>query len=482
MDFDFGVGAKPQSLIKILLLREIQEAFASRRFWAILALCLILIPLGVEVSIRDYQTRLQGYREAVRIYQEETKTISDVLYKEGAKAFFPPSPLSFLSLGLELVIPNVAESQFVSANPPAVMRLNNNQGIDNLYEFFFGPLDVVFIVGVIMSFLAIILTFGAIAGEKEQGTLKQVLSNSVPRAQVLLAKAAANGVVLIIPFLLALILTLSVLKVQGIVLSVAGVSTSIGMAILMSVLLIGAFFNLGLLVSSLTKQAVPALVILLLAWVFLYGVFPRLSSAVAEIIVPVKSEGQVDFEKAQVKRDVYKERDAEIDRVIRQGDKNLTSQPGELGKTQEEVQNRYQAKLEGSWTILDRDIKERQNKQFALATALSRLSPVSCFVRPMSELSRSGWLEYEQFDGTVRHYGEVLNREIFSKQKWLRTSGGVTGWNEANIKAPAPVFAYPWVPIDAVISNVLPDILMLVLFNLVFFAGAFVAFLSYDPR
>jgi hypothetical protein len=104
-------------MMRVLFIKEIREVLASRRFWVILALCLVLIPLGVEVSLKDYQTRLQNYREAVRIYQDQTKTVSDVLYK-GGKAFAPPSALSFLSLGLELVLPNIAETQAKYGEPP----------------------------------------------------------------------------------------------------------------------------------------------------------------------------------------------------------------------------------------------------------------------------------------------------------------------------------------------------------------------------
>ncbi len=77
-------------MFRAIFAKEILEALAGRRFWTILVLCLVLVPLGVEVSLRDYRTRLQNTNEAVRIYREETKTVGDVLYKEGAKAFAPP--------------------------------------------------------------------------------------------------------------------------------------------------------------------------------------------------------------------------------------------------------------------------------------------------------------------------------------------------------------------------------------------------------
>jgi ABC-type transport system involved in multi-copper enzyme maturation permease subunit len=475
-------------MMRVLFLKEIREALASRRFWVILALCLVLIPLGVEVSFKDYQTRLQNYREAVRIYQEETKQIQDILYKEGAKAFSPPSPLGFLSRGLELVLPNIAETPSRRTDPPVGMRLGNNQGRDNLYEFFYGPLDLIFIVGVVMSFLAIILTYGAIAGEKEQGTLRQILSSPVPRAKIILAKATANGLVLIIPFLLALTLSLTILEIQGGPLTaLGGAWTSVGLAVLVSILFIGAFFNLGLLVSALTKQAVPALITLLLAWVFLYGVYPRLSSAAAQVLYPVKSEARMALEKAQVRRNNEKERDAEIDRMLRtlpDPGKNWESPSVKEGmKKEDEIRKRYQASLEENWRILDRDVEERRRSRNILTANIARISPVSCFVRPLAELSRTGWLEYEQFSTEVRQYEEVLNREIFNKQE-VRHYGlvGIGISNAADPRAPAPVFAYVQTPEDSIVRDVLPDVVLLVLFNLILFAGAFVAFLGYDVR
>ncbi|MCX6569069.1 MAG: ABC transporter permease subunit [Candidatus Aminicenantes bacterium] len=473
-------------MIRALFIKEIREALASRRFWVILALCLVLIPLGVEVSLKGYRTRLQNYREAVRIYQDETRKVSDILFKDGAKAFAPPSPLSFLSLGLELVTPNAAETQYKYGEPPAVMRLSNNQGRDNLYESFYGPLDLVFVVAVVMSFLAIVLTYGTVAGEKEQGTLRQILANSVPRATVILAKGTANFLVLIIPFLLALAASLVLLEVQGNpVAAVPGAWTSIGLAVLIAVLFIGAFFNLGLLVSALTKQAVPALVTLLLLWVSLYGVYPRLSSAVAQIAAPVKSEARVALEKAQVRRNIQKEQDAEIDRLLQtlpDPDDDTSAAAKQGAKTQEEIKNRYQARLEENWQALERDVEAHRGRRNALTVTIARLSPVTSFVRPLAELGRTGRLEYERFQAGVRRFEEVLNRDIFTKYTMTNYKHGTQVNNKVDVEAAAPVFTFDPAPAAAIVRDVLPDVVLLVLFNFVFFAGAFVAFLRYDPR
>ena len=470
-------------MFRALFGKELLEARASRRFWVILALCLVLIPLGVEVSLKDYRTRFQNYREAVRLYQEETKQVQDVLSKEGAKAFAPPAPLSFLSLGLELVLPNIAETPARRIDPPVVMRLGNNDSRDNLYEFFTGPLDLVFVVAVVMSLLAVILTYGAISAEKEQGTLAQILSNSVPRAKVLLAKATANGLVLLLPFLLSVILSLTIISLRGDLPSSPGAWTSIGLALLVSILLIGVFFNLGLLVSALTKQAVPALVALLLVWTYLYGVHPRLSAAASQVLSPVKSDAQVALEKSQIKRDIDRVCDAEIVTAAQTMPEDFKSEAFKAGqKRQEEIRDRYRAKLEADWGAIDRDIEARRNARNALTADIARLSPVSAFVRPMAELARTGWIESGQFRRLVRQYEEVLDREIFTKQHIVRLPRGITFSNDADPKAAAPVFAYVPAPEDRIVRNILPDIALLLVFNLVLFSAAFVAFLRYDPR
>jgi ABC-type transport system involved in multi-copper enzyme maturation permease subunit len=471
-------------MFRTLFGKEILEALASRRFWVILGLCLVLIPLGVEVSLKDYRTRLQNYREAVRIYQEQTKTVSDVLYKGGAKAFAPPSPLSFLSLGLALVNPNVAETLYKYGEPPAVIRLSNNQGRDNLYEFFYGPLDLIFVVGVVMSLLAVIMSYGAIAGEKEQGTLGLVLSNSIPRAKIILAKTMANGLVLIVPFLTALALSLIILELQGSPFAAGGAWASIGLAVVLAVLFIGAFFNLGLLVSALTKQAVTALVTLLLAWVFLYGVYPRLASAAAQVIHPVKSEARLALEKAQIRANIEKEQEAEIEKLGKaMPEDERSSAFAEGKKKQEEVRTKYRTELETSWQALERESDARRASLLTLTAGIARLSPVSAFVRPLAELSRTGWLEYRQFGAEAREFEGVLNRDVFDKMKLIRMPNGISSdFDQKDAAAAAPVFAYRPAPLEAVARNVLPDLVLLVLFNLVFFAGAFVAFIRYDAR
>jgi ABC-type transport system involved in multi-copper enzyme maturation permease subunit len=463
-------------MFKALFAKEILENFASRRVVMVLVLCLVLIPLGVYIGARDYQVRLHAYQESLRLYQEDHKTIQDILYKGGGKGFRPPSPLGFLSQGLDLVIPNIAESPAtVTQKPPVDMRLNNNQSYENLYASFYGPLDLVFIVSVIMTFLAIVLTFGAVSGEKEQGTLRQVLGNSVPRTTVILAKAAANFTVIISAFLAAMILSLLVLAARGYSLAGAGgVLAETGLALVLSILLIGAFLNLGLLVSALTRQAVSSFIILLLCWVGLFGVWPRLSVVISHLVYPVKSQQLILQERSRLRLENERGRTAEINKIIESGDNTQ--------EKQDDVSAEYRAKLTAAFQMLEREQSTRQNAQIRLAADISRLSPVGCFVRPLSEIARTGWMQAERFVQDVDRFGAAIDDQVYGQYKEFRQKGGASVGFKGDRLTAAPVFQSTRIPTEDIVKNTLPDALLLVVFNALFFAGAFVVFLKYDVR
>ena len=52
----------------------------------------------------------------------------------------------------------------------------------------FLTVDVVFIFKIVLSALAILFAYNTISGEREDGTLKLVLSNAIPRDTIVLGK------------------------------------------------------------------------------------------------------------------------------------------------------------------------------------------------------------------------------------------------------------------------------------------------------
>ncbi|NLH77243.1 MAG: ABC transporter permease subunit [Acidobacteria bacterium] len=169
-------------MFKTLLYKEFHENITSRSFIAVLVLCVIIIPLSVYINIEDYRSRFHSYEGAVRQYEDSRKTIGDI-YSMGAKAFRPPSNLGFLSFGLEILIPNIAETQIEGISSQGTLESDNKLSPTEFYSYIHGPFDITFLVTMGLSFLAIIFSYASISGEKENGTLKLILSNSVFRSQ-----------------------------------------------------------------------------------------------------------------------------------------------------------------------------------------------------------------------------------------------------------------------------------------------------------
>ena len=67
------------------------------------------------------------------------------------------------------------------------------------------------IISIVLSLVAILFTFDAISSEKEHGTLRLTLSNSISRGTVLVSKFFAALLTISIPFLIAALLNLFLL-------------------------------------------------------------------------------------------------------------------------------------------------------------------------------------------------------------------------------------------------------------------------------
>ena len=68
------------------------------------------------------------------------------------------------------------------------------------FPILLGYLDFLFLVGTVFSLLALLFTFDAVAGEREAGTLRITLANSLPRDLFLWSKLIGGYIVFVVPF------------------------------------------------------------------------------------------------------------------------------------------------------------------------------------------------------------------------------------------------------------------------------------------
>ena len=121
---------------------------------------------------------------------------------------------------------------------------------------------------------------------------------------------------------------------------------------------------------------------------------------------------------------------------------------------------------------------------------LSRISPVFCFANIVSEISGTGILELHNFYEHARLFQNQVKKAIYDNvvvKKYSTTTGSsvyastVDGFEFDNVSIPH-ISNYHHVTLPEALENVWLDILLLVLYNILFFTAGFVSFIRYDVR
>ena len=349
-----------------------------------------------------------------------------------------------------------------------------------------------------MSLLAMLLTYDSIAGEKERQTLHLIMANAVPRTTVILAKISTSTVLLSIVFLLGVLVGTIVLAMTGFRdLGNRGFMIRFSVAIAVSLLYIGIFAVLGVLVSALNKSAISAMISLMTCWIFLFVLFPRASAILSKIAKPVRSQEVIEMEKEQFRSQVQSEQAEHIRRLreqtpgvqglswqeyftkLREGDPLAKAYEAKQG----EIREMYRIKCESELLRLDDFYGEQRKKQAVFSRNTSRLSMIGCYMNLFAEISDTGFLEYEHCLRLRSRFRETLNSQICSKLDTL-VFGNVGFMGNAKVDKNAPLqrLGFPPVRFREVLSMTWPDIVALLLHGIIYFAAAYVSFLRYDVR
>ncbi|MEM6748149.1 MAG: DUF3526 domain-containing protein [Pseudomonadota bacterium] len=133
-------------------------------------------------------------------------------------------------------------------------------------------------------FLFLIL-FGSVAGEREQGTLRQLAATGLPSRAVLLGKLSGAGLAALAIITPTLLLSLLVISTGGsATLSDIGVRT-IGL-VLAYALYLTAILGIAIGVSALAREKRTALIALVAVWAGAFVLLPRITAGLAVAIHP----------------------------------------------------------------------------------------------------------------------------------------------------------------------------------------------------
>jgi ABC-type transport system involved in multi-copper enzyme maturation permease subunit len=258
-------------LIRTIIKREFLDNILSFKFIACVLVAMVVSLASTSVLMRDYQERLRNYDKGLAL-EKEALTKVPVYSSLKVKLYRKPSPLSIFVSGIERKAGNYAEIPILGMDIPTSLR---GGAAKNEFAAAFSIFDFSSVIIIIFTVLAILLTYGAVSGEKEEGQLSLALSNSVPRSKVLLGKYLGALVSIAVPLALCFILgILIVLSSKGIGLGGDFFPSMAGL-LAVSLLYLSSILLLGLLASSRTRTSFASMLLLLTFYLVFTFLLPQ---------------------------------------------------------------------------------------------------------------------------------------------------------------------------------------------------------------
>lgn len=445
-------------MLKILIGREVLEYLKSAKFLIGLGITLVLAAGGTAINVQDYKGRLQDHQAAVR----ELK--GDRFY---VRLYRPPQVLSTLIQGKDRKLGDSLTYTYL--NLPARTSGYMGEGRSERHRLIsgFAAVDLAFIVRVVLSLLVVFIAYNAVSEEKSQGTLKLVLSNRLPRDQLLLGKFLGGWFVILGSLLVSALVSVIIVLTHPSVAFGSGEWSRLAGFLGLSALYLTAFYALSLFVSVLTDRPAASLLALLQAWVFLIVIIPNLGVVAASNLVKIPSAEQLARQRGAAFQP-YEAEQRKVQEAFSQAVNSGQPVPPEVGMRNVEL-----------WALsaelghqVDEEYGRKLSAQTRLARALSGLSPAVLFDQAAERLGRTGLAEYDRFMSEVyRHWQRHVER---TKLRYIDS--------EAAKKAPVPEFRPAVESTAEALGAIWIPALLLAFFGLAFFALGHVAFLKKDVR
>ncbi len=480
-------------MLATIIKKEILENIFSFRFPLFFVICVILIPLGLYVNNLDYAKRIRDYNEQTRLAKEAASAaqIGDVISGALAlKGFRYPSPLSVFAQGFESTFP-----RFYDFKQDGYKQGETSVGDESILSVQGKP-DFVFIIQMVISLVVLLFASDVVAGEKESGTLRGILSNRVPRDSLLIGKIAGGYLALWVPFVVAFLIGILVLTFSSFPFFGGDVPSRVLTIFLSGSIFLLTYFTLGIMVSASSDKTRTSLVVILLLWVFFQLIVPKGSDMIASVLYPVRTETEASLEKTLVATSLDDEAARELGRqyVAILGESSRFSGSPEPSPERErwetakkEVEQKYREQKAKRLNDIDESFRREKRIQQTIATNLSLISPSAAFARLITDVCGTGEIEKTKYAEAVKAYQRTLDTELFGRVKrtLMKFADGRVAMSfsaEPVDPKALPSFSINHASLGEAFKGNWNSLLSLAFWLIAPFAVAYVRFLKYDVR
>ena len=475
-----------------IVTRELLDHLTSLRFALTTFVFVALMITNAIVHLQTHPERVRKYSEKVSASQTELKSrtqLYELLQKGPGKLYKRPSSLAFIADGGDALLPDESVGSgfwrlygltyIWSMGYP---RLNMG-AISNLRPTA-TAIDWVFIITYLLSFIPLLFTFDALSGERERGTLRLCLANSISRPALLVGKFLGTFITVLIAFYFAVLFNLAIISTESWTHLGRADWGRVGFIVLIASCYAGIFIAVGLIVSALTRESRLSLVVLLLIWVTVVVFMPStLGTLSTKWMPPVQTPHQFQGAKGaafdQIKSDFVNKR--ETLREHSQSAETSQEETGRVDTSELEIQQEFVNK--------DMEIRERltrqhlaaQSAQVIRARQITRCSPAAIVQYALESMAGTGFNRHLQFlervDLHIRQFRNFIVEMDRADAESLHFIGISKGMSKKPVLPEAiPIFEDKLTFQDT-LTPALVDILLLILLLSLSLSGAFLVFL-----
>ena len=454
--------------------RELYNNLNSLRFALTTVLLLALMVTNAVRHIREHPKRVQKYHNAATASMNLlTSRADDSLYTlahEGPGVLYKkPSPLHFCAEGGEALLPDRVDSPYGTETFWSLKYPDANINMKNV-----GPdvsqIDWTFIIGYILSLIALLFTFDAISGEREHGTLRLMLANAIPRHTVLIGKFLGALISTTIPFMLAALVNLLMISSASEVHLNTEAWGRLGIIFCIALLYTCLFLALGLLVSARVQRSAVSLVILLLTWVTFVVFMPSTLAALAS-----------GFSSSMAPRE-YTERYGQSYHKLRKTWRHAWYQSNDERMLR--IRGEWHTKIAVSGERLAGEYLTFKISQVQRARAITSVSPAALLQHLFESFAGTGLDRHQQFAENVQRYAREYREFVVDMERGDPESPHIMGVREGMSQKPVNPEAVPRFEdtrnLSRDFNTAATELLLLTLFVVVLLAGAYLAFVRVE--
>jgi ABC-type transport system involved in multi-copper enzyme maturation permease subunit len=463
--------------------REVRDILKSLRF--LIAVALFLSGMCVNGFVmggayqdlwrmhRDVETQNDERIQEAAAHLEQLAIGFNEIFEEGHVLILnaPPPKMLPVAAGTEIKGLLALEWNFPNLTEPADLDTGNPEMPAR------PALDWEFMVRILLSFIAIFLSYDLIVGEKERGTLALTLAYPVSRRRVLLAKFLA--VLTLLGWLLVAggLLSTVIYQARAGITFTAHDYARIGLFISGAMLYVAIFVAVSLLVSSRARSSVSSLTILLIFWITATIVIPQGGTAAVEGSVRTVSDVQVEQKLMQQLEDQVDDLVGEMDAFVR-SDVNAARKDA-FASEQRYAERINQMIASAKATMNEQEVSHR--RQASVLDNVIRLTPSGLFQLGSERLLGIGETREQHFIQTIDKWSEVYAN--FIKQQDMLDPDSPHVFYVQNYMSQRPVderaiprFSFDELSLTESLKNAALDWLLLMVELVVALALSFAAF------